>query len=454
MGLRVVDHVEGGILLIEADEARANLLVLPPGLGGDGPGVAGLGKGHRGQLHGALGIAEGLAGLQAVHLGDSADVAAGDLLDLLVLLALDGVEPAQLLGLAGGGVVEVHIAGDLTGDHLDQGVLAVLVGDGLEDDGGGGAVGIPLDLHGVLAGLVRGLLGGHLQGPGDQIHDGAQQHLRAQARQGGAADHGSQGALVHAHLQAGHDLLLGEALAGEELLHVLLRGLGHGLHQLAVEFVNHLHLAVGNGDLLPLALLVLRHLVGLLVEHVDDADGALVLVPDGGDDRGDGLRELLTQGLQGGGEVGVFLVLLGDVDDAGLLLLLEVLPATLRAHAEPVLGRAHQNAHLGGPDAGLHLAGKVEVARGVQHVDLHPVVQHGGHGQGDGNLALDLLRVVIANGIAVRRLAQAVGNAGDIQHALHQGGFPAAAVTKQADVANVHRVCLLPFMVFPGRELA
>ena len=33
-------------------------------------------------------------------------------------------------------------------------------------------------------------------------------------------------------------------------------------------------------------------------------------------------------------------------------------------------------------------------------------------------------------------------------------GFPAAAVAQQADVANVHRVCLLPFMVFPGRELA
>ena len=65
-----------------------------------------------------------------------------------------------------------------------------------------------------------------------------------------------------------------------------------------------------------------------------------------------------------------------------------------------------------------------------------------------------LSKSIAANGIAVRRLAQAVGNAGDIQHALHQGGFPAAAVTKQADVANVHRVCLLPFMVFPGRELA
>ncbi len=441
MGFGVIDHVEGGVLLVEADEAAAHLLVLAPGLGGDGPGIAGLGELHRSQLHHVLGIAQRLAGLEAVHLGDGADVTAGDLLDLLVLLALDGIQTAQLLGLAGGGIVEGHIAGDLTGNHLHQGVLAVLVGDRLENDGGGGAVGIPLDLHGVLAGLVSGLLGRHFLGTGDQVHDGAQQHFGAQARQGGAADHGGQGALVHAHLQAGHDLFLGEGLAGEELLHVLLGRLGHGLHQLAVELVNHLHLAVGNGDLHPLgALLVLGHLVGLLIEHVDDADGALIVVPDGGHHGGDGLRQLLPQGLQGGGEVGVLLVLLGYVHDAGLVLALEVLPAPLRAHAEPVLGGAHQHPDFGGPDAGLHLAGEVKVARGIQDVDLHAVIDHRRHGQGDGNLALDLLGVVIANGVAVRRLAQAVGNAGEIQHALHQGGLSAAAVAQQADVANVHRV--------------
>ena len=245
---------------------------------------------------------------------------------------------------------------------------------------------------------------------------------------------------MHAHLQAGHDLLLGEGLTGEEFLHILLGGLGHGLHQLVVELVDHAHLALGDGNLHPAALLALGHLVGLLIEHVDNADGALVAVPDGGHHGGHGVAELLPQGLQGGGEVGVLFVLLGDVDDAGLLLVLQILPAALRAHAEPVLGGAHQHAHLGGPDAGLHLAGEVKVARRVQHVDLHALVVDGGHGQGDGDLALDFLRIVIANGVAVRGLAQAVGDAGDVQHALHQGGFPAAAVAQQADIANVHRV--------------
>ena len=65
----------------------------------------------------------------------------------------------------------------------------------------------------------------------------------------------------------------------------------------------------------------------------------VIVVPDGGHHGGDGLRQLLPQGLQGGGEVGVLLVLLGDVDDTGLLLVLQILPAALRAHAEPVLGR-------------------------------------------------------------------------------------------------------------------
>ena len=441
MGLGVVDHVEGGVLLVEADKAGAHLLILTPGLGGDGAGIAGLRKRHGGQLYHALGVAQGLAGLQAVHLGDGADVAAGDLFDFLVLLALDGIQAAQLLGLAGVGVIKGHVAGNLTGDDLHQGILAVLVGDGLEDDGGSGAVGVALDLDGVLAGLVRSFLGGHLQGGGNQVNDGGQKHLGAQARQGGAADHGGQGALSDADLQAFHDLVLGEGLALEEFLHLLIAGLGHGLHQLAIQLVQNGLLAVGDGNFHPLgALLVLGHLVGLAVDDVDDADGALIAVPDGSHHGGDGFGQLLTQGGQGLGEVGVFLVLLGYVDDAGLVLALEIFPAALRAHAESVLGGAHQYAHLGGPDTGLHLSGKIEVARGVHHIDLHAVVHNGRHGEGNGDLTLDLLGIVITNGVAVRRLAQAVGNAGEIQHTLHQRGFSAAAVTQQADVANVHRV--------------
>lgn len=53
-------------------------------------------------------------------------------LHLLVLLALEGVETAELFGVAGGGVVEGHIAGDLAADDLDEGELAVLVGNVLK----------------------------------------------------------------------------------------------------------------------------------------------------------------------------------------------------------------------------------------------------------------------------------------------------------------------------------
>ena len=293
-----------------------------------------------------------------------------------------------------------------------------------------------LDL--LLAGLVGGDLSGHLRGGGDQINDGLQQHLGAKARKGGAAEDRGDGAVPHTHLQTIVDLILGEGLTGEVLLHVLLSGLCHSLHQLVVQLVHYVELALGDGDLHPLALLVVGHLVGLLVQHIDDADGALVVVPDGGHHRGDRLAEVLTQSFQGGGEVGVLLVLLGDVNDAGLLLGLEVLPAALSAHGKTVLGGAHQHTNLSGPETGLHLAGEVKVAGSVQHVDLHALVVDGGHGQGDRDLALGLLAIIIANGVAVRGLAQTVNGTGDIQHALHQRGLTTAAVTQQADVANVH----------------
>ena len=168
MGLGVVDDGKGRVFLVQTVEAGAELFLLAAGLGRDGAGVAGLGVGHTRQLDDALRVAEGVAGLNAVHLGDGADVAAADLLDLLVLLALEGVETAELFGVAGGGVVEGHIAGDLAADDLDQRELAVLVGNGLEDDGGGGTVFIVGDLNGVAVVVLRGL-GGHIGGDGNEI---------------------------------------------------------------------------------------------------------------------------------------------------------------------------------------------------------------------------------------------------------------------------------------------
>ena len=73
-----------------------------------------------------------------------------------------------------------------------------------------------------------------------------------------------------------------------------------------------------------------------------------------------------------------------------------------------VLGGADDNGGVGGPQGGHYLTGEIKAARGVQHVDLAALIFHGGHGQGDGDLALDLLGVMVAGGVAVGGLAHAV----------------------------------------------
>ena len=84
-----------------------------------------------------------------------------------------------------------------------------------------------------------------------------------------------------------------------------------------------------------------------------------------------------------------------------------------------------------------HLAGEVEAARGVQHIDLAALELYRSHSQGDGNLALDLLGVVVADGVAVGGLTHAVDGLGHVQQALSQGGLAAAAMSDEGHVADV-----------------
>ena len=431
VSLGVVDHVEGRILLVELVQAGAQLLDLLLGLGGDGAAVAGLGIVHAVEADDVLGVAQGVAGLDLVHFADGADVAAADLLGLLALLAFHDIQAAQLLGVAGGGVIQGHVAGDLAADDLDHGILAVLVGDGLEYDGGGGAVGIEGDLD-VIAVVILGGLGGHIGGHRGQVQDGLQQHLHAQTGVGGAAQHGADTAVPDADLQALGHILGGQLHGVEELLHQLLVGAGGGLHQLGAQGLHLVGHVGGDGAGSGLAAL---DLIGGVVQQVHDGGDLLVAVDDRGNDGGDGLAELALQGVQAGGVVAV--VLIGAVDEDHPGLLAQHLPGALHAHGQAVLGGAHQNGALSGADGGQSLAGEVEVAGGVHHVDLHALIIHGSKGQGNGNLALDLLGVIVAGGVAVGGAAQAVGALGHKEHLLGQRGLAGAAVAQQGDVADV-----------------
>ena len=433
MGLGIVGDGEGGVLLIQAIQALGDLILLAPGLGHDGHGVAGLGEGDLLEGHDLTGVAQGVAGLDLFHLGDGADVAADQLLDLGGLLAADGIQAAQLLHAAGAGVGHGHIGGDGAGEDLHEGVLAVLIGDGLKDKGGRHAAGGHHELLGGAVGL-GGLVIVALGGVGQQLHDVVHQHQAAHAVDGGAAHHGEQAQLPDALAQALDHLGVGEVLAAEELVHELLAGLRHGLLERVVELGDHVCLVGGDLDLHPLEVL---HLIGPLVQHVDEAGDLLVLIPDGHHQGGDLLAEALPQGVEGGVVVAVLLVGLGDVQEAGHIPLLAVFPRLFQAHGDAVLGGADDHGGVGGTKGLHHLAGKVKGARRIQHIDAAALVLQGRHGGGQGDLTLGLLGIIITDRIAVRAATHAVDGSGHKQQALRQGGLAAAAVAQQADIADV-----------------
>jgi len=433
VGLGVVDHGEGGIFLIEAGQALGHLVILATGLGGDGHGIAGLREGDALQGHHLTAVAQGVAGLDLFHLADGADIAAHQLLDLDGLLAPHGIQAAQLLAVAGAGVDQGHIRRDDTGEDLHEGIFAVLVRDGLEHEGRGHATGGD---HELLGGAVRqsGLVVVALLGRGQQFHDVVQQHQRAHACHGAATQHREDAQLTDALAQALGHLGVGEVLAVEEALHEFLAGLGHGFLQCVVELGDDGFLVRGDLDLHALAAL---HLIGALIQHIDDAGDLFVLVPDGHDNRGDVLAEPLTKGIKSSVVIAVILISLGNIDEAGHIPLFAVLPCLLHTYGHAVLGGADDDGGVGGPE-GLHdLAGEIECARSIQYVDAAALVIDGRHSRGQRDLTLYFFRIIVAHGISVSDPALTLDGAGNEQQILCQRGLTAAAVTQQANVADV-----------------
>ncbi|MPM97761.1 hypothetical protein SDC9_144938 [bioreactor metagenome] len=293
---------------------------------------------------------------------------------------------------------------------------------------------------GILAGLMSAV-----QGVGEQVDHRVHQHEGAQAQSGAAADHGEDGQIPHAGTQPVNHLGVGKLLAGEVFFHHFFAGFGNGFLQGFIKLGHHRLLALGNLDFHPLAVLNLK---GALVEHVNDPGDLLIFIPDGSHQGRDIFAEALPQGREGGIVVAVFLIGLGNVEQAGHFAGFAVFPCLLGAHAHAVLGGADNHRSVGHPQSGRDLAGEIEIARRIQDVDFAAVIFNRSNRQRDGNLALDFLRVVITNGIAIRTSAQAVNAAGEIKHGFGQGGLSIPTVTQQTNIANglrgiLHSLCPL-----------
>lgn len=207
----------------------------------------------------------------------------------------------RALRLAGAGVDGSDLVRELARDDLEIGELAdERVGDRLEDIGSQrGLVGAG-DLHRVAV-LVLGGLGARLPRGGQVVDQRVEEHVDAFERGRGAAEHGGDGAVVDAVVDALEDFVAGELLAREELLEQLLVRLGDRLADgggQALEAV----LDVGHRDLGGLALGVV--LVGLVVDQVDVALD-LVVLDDRHDERADRRPERALELLEHLVEVGV-----------------------------------------------------------------------------------------------------------------------------------------------------
>ena len=385
-------------------------------------------------------LLERIAGGGELKLCKRAYIARDELIDLNGLFAAHNEYVAALLGLFIIGIVKRGGSIEHAGMYLYYGILAELVHNGLYDLTCELAVIGHADGVAVRIGSGGGLnlgSGGHI------MHQIVQQRGNANVGRGGAAAHGGDYAFLNAVAQACEYFFAAELAFFEELLHQCFVGFGGGLGQ---RFVNALRLGfhVGGDGYFLFALAVEflgSHVGNVNVTHELAAFHYGQLY---GNHAGAELFVYLGHGL---GEVGVFAIHLVHDHHAGLIGLFAHVHGLFNAYHGAGYGAHDYKGGIRQGHCGADFAIEIEEAGGIDNVDLGVLPLKGSEGGVDGNGTLDLLRIVIANGVAVAGLAHAVDGAGHIKQTLCQSGLAASAVAQQTDIANV--LNRIPHNLFP-----
>ena len=446
-GLLVEVDPERRVLGDELLDGGGELLLVALGLRLDGHGDHGLREGHRLEDDRLVRVAQRVTRGGVLEADHGVDVARHDLLDRVLLVGVHLEELADPLLLALGGVEDLRAGLEAAGVHADEGQRAEerVRGD-LEGQRGE---------RGLLRGLALQLLllvahGVALDGAGVERvrevgHDGVEHGLHAAVLERGAAEH-RVGLGVHRQVaHPGGDLLLGELLALEVLLHELLGGVCDGLDELGAVLLGLL--SELRRDVLDLvlgahghvALGVARPHEGLHGQQVDDADEVVL-----GADRQlhhEGLgAETLHDRVHGEVEVRAELVHLVDEADTGDVVLVRLAPHRLRLGLHALLAVEHGHGTVQHAQGALHLDREVDVAGGVDDVDLVVLPEAGHRGGRDGDAALLLLLHPVGGRRAVVGLAQLVVDTRVEQDALGGGGLAGIDVGHDADVADLVQV--------------
>ena len=449
-GLLIGVGLEGGVLLGQLGQGDAHLLVAGLGLGLDGHADDRLGELHRLKDDGVVLIAQGVAGGGVLQAHDGGDIACVAAVDVLAVVGVHLEDAAHTLAAVLHRVVNGGASLDLTGVNAEVCQLADEgVGRNLEGQSSKGSV--------VGRGTSLGLLGLRIDaldvldigGGGHVVHDGVQQLLNALVLVGRAADHGHQGVGDGLLADGGLQLLAGDLLALEVLLHQLLIVLGDSLDEDVVVLLGLLLHVLG--DLLEAH--VVAHIVVVdLSLHIDQVDDALkgVFLADGQLDRHAVGVQTVVQHLDAAEEVGAHGIHLVDVNHTGDLVLVRLAPDSLGLGLNAALRGQNGDRTVQNAQRALDLDGEVDVARGVDDVDtmtallvgdgivlqlgVAPVA--GGCSGGDGDTTLLLLHHPVHGSGAFVHLADLMGDAGVVQNALGGGGLAGIDVRHDADISG------------------
>ena len=340
----------------------------------------------------------------------------------------------------------------MAGVHTQVGELAHIgVGHDLEGQRSERSLRIGRTLL-FLAGVGVGTLdrrdvhrGGHV------VDHGVQQLLHTLVLVGGAHEHGVDLAGDNTLADGGLQLVDGDLLLHEDLLHQLVVAVGGGLKQLLVvqlgiflELGRDLVHRLGVGH----ALVVGLEVPGSHGHEVHDAPE--VILGTHGNLGGHGLRiQTVAHGLDGMEEVGTHAVVLVDEGDAGHAVTLGLAPHRLGLRLHAGNGIEYGDGAVEHAQGALYLGREVHVAGGVD--DLEAVLlaigltagvlpKAGGGCSGDGHAALLLLDHPVHGGSAVVHLADLMSFARVVEDALGRGGLACIDVGHDADVARISQI--------------
>ena len=143
---------------------------------------------------------------------------------------------------------------------------------------------------------------------------------------------------------------------------------------------------------------------------------------------------------QGLVEVGALLVEVGDHHSAGHADRRALVPEHAGHAVDAVHGRDDEEGGIRRPQPRPHLAHEVGVPRGVDEVDLHPLVDDARHGERHRAAQPPLDLLVVADRRAVLDPAEAGRHAGAQEQGLDQGRLARGRVTDEDHVADAPRV--------------